>query len=102
MSARKPSPGPPPDRASCVTDPPPTTAVEGTTPPSPAPPDVSPHTARGWGDLAVRRPRLPSAPCCCPGAASHAVATSCTLARLSLRPCSLGLHVCKNIQPSPL
>jgi hypothetical protein len=35
----------------------------GTTPPSPTPPDVSPHTARGWGDPAVRRQRLPSAPC---------------------------------------
>ena len=66
------------------------------------PSDVSPHTARGWGDLAVRRQRLPSAPCCCPCAASHAVATSCTLARLSLRPCSLCLHVCKSLKPSPL
>src|SRR5262249_41083795 len=29
----------------------------GTTPPpSPAPPDVSPHTARGWGGMAVRCP----------------------------------------------
>src|SRR5215471_3210538 len=66
------------------------------------PSDVSPHTARGWGDLAVRRQRLPSAPCCCPCAAFHAVATSCTLARLSLRPCSLCLHVCKSLKPSPL
>src|SRR5712691_6569348 len=30
----------------------------GTTPPSPAPPAVSLHTARGWGGMAVRRPRL--------------------------------------------
>ena len=55
----------------------------GTTPPpSPAPPAVSPHTARGWGGLAVRRPRLPSAPRGCPCAASLALAASCTLARV--------------------
>src|SRR5262245_56972828 len=35
----------------------------GTTPPpSPPPPDVSPHTARGWGGMAVRcPPRTPRA-----------------------------------------
>ena len=64
----------------------------GTTPPpSPAPPDVSPHTARGWGGMAVRRPRLPSAPCWGPCAASLPVAASCTpeprvCTRLSRRP----------------
>jgi hypothetical protein len=37
-----------------------------TPPPSPSPPDISPPTVSGWGDLAVRRQRLPSAPCGCP------------------------------------
>src|SRR4029434_5367519 len=95
MSARKPSPAPPPDRASCVTTRLRPLPWGGTTPPSPAPPDVPPHTARGWEDLAVRRQRLPShAPCCCPCTACHAVAASCALARLSLRPCSLCRRVC--------
>ena len=62
---------------------------EGTTPPSPAPPDVSPHTASGWEDLAVRRQRLPRVSRGCPCATSLAVAASCALARLSLRQCSL-------------
>jgi hypothetical protein len=57
----------------------------GTTPPSPAPPDVSPHTARGWGGMAVRRPRLPNAPCWGPCAASLPVAASCTPARVCTR-----------------
>src|SRR5262249_5638103 len=61
----------------------------GTTPPSPAPPDVSPHTASGWEDLAVRRQRLPRASRGCPCATSLAVAASCALARLSLRQSSL-------------
>jgi hypothetical protein len=51
-------------------------------PPSPAPPDVSPHTARGWGGMAVLWQRLPSAPCCCSFAASLAVAASCTPPRV--------------------
>ena len=54
-------------------------------PPSPAPLDVSPHTARGWGGMAVLRPRLPSAPCWCPCAASHTVAASCTPVRVCTR-----------------
>ena len=54
----------------------------GTTPPSPSPPDVSPHTTSGWGDLAVRRQRLPSASRGCPCATSLALAASCTLARV--------------------
>ena len=58
----------------------------GTTPPpSPAPPDVSSHTARGLGGMAVLRPRLPSAPCWCPCAASLTVAASCTPARVCTR-----------------
>ena len=35
--------------------------------------------------MAVRRPRLPSAPCWCPCAASHTVAASCTPARVCTR-----------------
>jgi hypothetical protein len=46
-----------------------------TTPPSPAPSDVSPHTAHAWGDAAVRCPRLPSEPHGCPCATSLALAT---------------------------
>src|SRR5215813_2947270 len=40
-----------------------------------------PPAAGGWGGLAVLHQRLPSVPCCCPCAASLAVAASCTLAR---------------------
>ena len=61
----------------------------GTTPPSPAPPAVSLHTARGWGGMAVRRQRLPSAPRGCPWATSLACAMSSMLARVCTR---LSLH----------
>ena len=54
----------------------------GTTPPSPAPPAVSPHTVRGRRGMAVRRQRLPSAPRGCPWATSFALAASCTLVRV--------------------
>src|SRR4029453_12057032 len=58
----------------------------GTTPrPSPAPPDVSPHTARGLGGMAVLRPRLPSVPCSSPCAASLTVAASCMPERVCTR-----------------
>jgi hypothetical protein len=57
----------------------------GSTPPSPAPPDVSPHTARGWEDLAVRRPRLPSASRRCPSATLLVIAARSTPPRVCTR-----------------
>src|SRR5262249_40664626 len=66
--------------------------------PAPAPP---PHTAGGWGSLAVLRQRLPTAPRCGPCAASLAVAASCTPARVCTR-LSLVLTVpsCAPVSPA--
>src|SRR4029453_16044776 len=53
--------------------------------PSPAPPDVSPHTARGLGGRAVLRRRVPTVPSSCPCAPSLTVAASCMPARVCTR-----------------